>query len=131
MSWQDKTRLVQKDPVTCSLFFDYRVQQFMKIILKSEHSPIGKITDYFYRVEFQQRGSPHIHILIWIENAPTYKQDSNEDIVNYIDKYVSCANVTELKDLIDLQMHKHAKTCRKKGTQYVDLAFLSHRLEKL
>ena len=115
MSWQDKTRLVQKDPVTCSRFFDYRVQQFMKIVLKSEHNPIGKITDYFYRVEFQQRGSPHIHILIWIENAPTYKQDSNEDIVNYIDKYVSCANVTELKDLIDLQMHKHAKTCRKKG----------------
>ncbi|VDI23871.1 Hypothetical predicted protein [Mytilus galloprovincialis] len=43
------------------------------------------------RVEFQQRGSPHIHILIWIENAPVYESDSNEDVVAFIDKYVSCS----------------------------------------
>ena len=115
LSWQEKTRLVQKDPVTCSRFFNYRVQQFINIVLKSEHNPIGKVTDFFYIVEFQQRGSPHIHILIWVEGAPSYKQDSNEDIVKYIDQFVSCSAVPELKDLIDLQVHKHAKTCRKKG----------------
>jgi len=53
MNWHEKTRLVQIDPVTCSRFFDNRVQQFIKIVLKSEHHPIGKISDYFYRVEFQ------------------------------------------------------------------------------
>jgi hypothetical protein len=59
MNWNEITKLVQKDPVTCSRFFDHRVQQFIKIVLKSEFHPIGKVNDYFYRVEFQQRGSPH------------------------------------------------------------------------
>ena len=70
LTWQEKTRLVQKDPVTCSRYFDHRVQEFLNTVLKSEIEPIGKVLDFFYRVEFQQRGSPHIHMLIWIENAP-------------------------------------------------------------
>ncbi|VDH97073.1 Hypothetical predicted protein [Mytilus galloprovincialis] len=28
MDWNQKSKLVQKDPVTCSRYFDYRVQQF-------------------------------------------------------------------------------------------------------
>ncbi|VDI56358.1 Hypothetical predicted protein [Mytilus galloprovincialis] len=64
MDWNQKSKLVQKDPVTYSRYFDYRVQQFINLVLKSDHDPIGKLTDFFYRVEFQQRGSPHIHILI-------------------------------------------------------------------
>ena len=115
MSWHEKTRLVQRDPVTCSRFFDYRVQQFIRIVLKSNFHPIGKISYYFYRVEFQQRGSPHIHILIWIENALIYKKDSEEKIVEYIDKHVSCSKTIEFEDLVKLQVHKHSKTCRKKG----------------
>ena len=70
LTWQERTRLVQKDPVTCSRYFDHRVQEFLNTVLKSEIEPIGKVIDFFYRVEFQQRGSPHIHMLIWIESAP-------------------------------------------------------------
>ncbi|XP_076105470.1 uncharacterized protein LOC143073656 [Mytilus galloprovincialis] len=114
MDWHQKSKLVQKDPVTCSRYFDYRVQQFINLVLKSDHDPIGKLTDFFYRVEFQQRGSPHIHILIWIENAPVYESDSNEDVVAFIDKYVSCS-LLENDSLVNLQIHKHSKTCRKKG----------------
>jgi hypothetical protein len=39
MNWNEKTKLVQKDPVTCSRFFDHRVQQFIKIVLKREFHP--------------------------------------------------------------------------------------------
>ena len=34
MDWQEKSRLVQKDPVTCSRYFDNRVQQFIKVVAK-------------------------------------------------------------------------------------------------
>lgn len=47
--------------------------------------PVGKITDFFYRVEFQQRGSPHIHILVWIENAPKFEKYSDEEIIDFVD----------------------------------------------
>ena len=64
MDWNQKSKLVQKDPVTCSRYFDNRVQQFIKIILKSEHNPIGKVTEYFYRVEFQQRVTSHTYFTL-------------------------------------------------------------------
>lgn len=56
----------------------------------SPSHPIGKIKDYFYRVEFQQRGYPHVHCLFWIENAPQIDKNTNEEIVEFIDKYVTC-----------------------------------------
>ena len=71
LSWQEKTKLVQKDPVICSRYFDHSVEEFLNTVLKNSCEPIGKLLDNFYRFEFQQRGSPHIHILVWVENAPT------------------------------------------------------------
>ena len=53
LTWEQKIKLIQKDPVTCSRYFDHRVQQFIKLVLKSHHNPLGEVTDYFYRVEFQ------------------------------------------------------------------------------
>lgn len=40
----------------------------------------GKTADWFYRVEYQQRGSPHIHMLIWLENASRFGIDSDEKV---------------------------------------------------
>ena len=116
LSWQEKTKLVQKDPVTCSRYFDHRVQEFLNTVLKSSCEPIGKLLDYFYRVEFQQRGSPHIHMLIWIENAPTLETNSEREIVQFVDKYLTCNTDNEkTANLVGLQSHKHSRTCRKKG----------------
>ena len=116
LSWQEKTKLVQKDPVTCSRYFNHRVQEFLNTVLKSSCEPIGKLLDYFYRVEFQQRGSPHIHMLVWIENAPTLETNSEEEIVQFVDKYLTCNTDNEkTANLVGLQSHKHSKTCRKKG----------------
>ena len=72
LTWQEKTKIFQKDPVTCSRFFDHRVQDFLNTFLKSNCEPIGKLSDFFYRIEFQG-GSPHIHMLVWIENAPNIR----------------------------------------------------------
>ena len=116
LTWQEKTKLVQKDPVTCSRYFDHRVQEFLNIILKSNCEPIGKLRDFFYRVEFQQRGSPHIHMLVWIDNAPSLEKNSEEEIVQFVDKYLTCSvNDEETAHLVELQTHKHSRTCRKKG----------------
>lgn len=81
-------------------------------------SPFG-IKDYFFRMEFQQRGSPHMHGLCWLDDAPEYIPGNNESIQNciaFIDKFITCSrNVdAELHDLIQYQVHKHANTCKKK-----------------
>ena len=64
MSWQKKSELIQKDPVTCARNFEHMVQLFTHNFIKSSCYPIGEVVDFFYRVEFQQRGSPHIHGII-------------------------------------------------------------------
>ena len=116
MTWQKKSELIQKDPVTCARNFEHMVQQFIHNFIKSSCHPIGEVVDFFYRVEFQQRGSPHIHGLFWIKNAPEYSKDTDQDITNFVDSYVSCkADSDDLTELVNLQRHKHSKTCKKRG----------------
>ena len=117
MDWNDRCDLIQKDPVTCARFFDHRVQTFIHTVLRSHHEPIGHLIDSFYRVEFQKRGSPHIHALLWIDGAPDPDSASCEQITEFIDTYVSCSRDVpdELQHLLQLQLHRHSKTCRKKG----------------
>ena len=113
-----KIRSYTKDPVTCARNFEYMFPLFIRDVLKSSVMPIGEIADYFYRIEFQQKGSPHIHGLFWVKDAPHYGKSPNEEIVTFGDKYVTCQkpNISnEMEELVNLQMHRHAKTCKKAG----------------
>ena len=56
LNWDEKCRLIQSDPVTCARHFDYQFNTFLKQFLMSDIAPLGKIKDWFYRVEYQQRG---------------------------------------------------------------------------
>jgi len=47
--------------------FQARWAAFWDHIVMGEGRPSGTITDYFWRIEFQERGSPHIHMLLWVE----------------------------------------------------------------
>ena len=64
-------------------------------------------------------------MLVWIENAPTLEKNSEEEIVQFFDKHLTCGvNDEETAQLVELQTHKQSRTCRKKGKQCVDLDFL-------
>ena len=103
--------------MTCAINFEHMVQLFIKDVSKSTAEPLGQIVDYFYRVEFQQRGSPHIYALFWVKGAPEYGEASDNTIDHFVDKYVTCKNnqSDEMRELINLQLHRHAKACRKLG----------------
>ena len=117
-TWEEKTRLIQSDPVTCARHFDYQFQQFFLKFLSSNLSPLGKIEDWFYRVEFQQRGSPHIHMLLWIKGAPRFGVQSDKEVVDFINQVITCrkvANDVTLSELVIRQNHSHSQTCKKKN----------------
>lgn len=104
--------------------FDNRFHTFLQKVILSNSEPIGKVIDYFYRVEFQQRGSPHTHCLFWIENAPKFRENPETDVVEFIDKYISCEIPDKHEDqephdiVMAVQQHSknHSKSCKKKGT---------------
>ena len=93
MNWEDRCCLIQSDPVTCVWHFDYQVNQFPTKFLLSSAEPLGKISVWFYRVEYQQRESPHIHMLISCHKPVHYPK---------------------LFDLVNtIQVHRHSHTYRK------------------
>ena len=53
LNWEEKCRLIQSDSVTCARHFDYQFNTFLKKFLISDVAPLGKIKDWFYRVEYQ------------------------------------------------------------------------------
>ncbi|XP_062580740.1 uncharacterized protein LOC134242656 [Saccostrea cucullata] len=124
LSWNDKCKILRSNPVTAARMFDQRFHTFLKDVIMSDAEPIGKVVDYFYRVEFQQRGSPHTHCLFWIEGAPKFEEDSETDVVKFIDRYVTCQIPGENEDqemhdiVMAVQQHSknHSKSCKKKGT---------------
>nr|XP_022305765.1 uncharacterized protein LOC111112528 [Crassostrea virginica] len=124
LDWSDKSEILRSNPVTVARMFEHRFHIFQREVIMSPSKPIGKIVDFFVRVEFQQRGSPHMHCLYWVENAPKLDVDSEETICSFIDKYVTCAIPSEDDDpelrqiVLDVQQHSksHSKSCRKKGT---------------
>ena len=118
MNWHERCELIQKEPVICAWHFNYQVQELIKL-LKGKHQILGDMEEFTYRVEFQQRGSPHIHMLVWNKKAPTYVEDDDLDsLILYIDKYISCRKPSEedepeLFNLVKTQSHRHTHTCRK------------------
>ena len=116
MTWSTKCRLISADPVTCARHFDYSVHQFFNTVLKSPVSPFGKLADFWYRIEFQHRGSPHVHCLLWLTDVPVYGVDDDEKVISYIDSVVTCQRTwdnSELSNLVNLQVHMHTRTCKK------------------
>jgi hypothetical protein len=57
LPYNERARLIQKDPITCALHFERRFQALRKT-WSSEDGPFHEysITHHYHRIEFQQRG---------------------------------------------------------------------------
>ena len=118
LSFQQKSNWLRRNPVTAARHFHYRLNTFFHEFLKSTANPLGEIVDYGIRIEFQARGSPHAHCVIWVKDAPKYGIDSDEEVCAFIDQYITCAvpqTEGKLRDLVLLlQQHKHSTYCKRK-----------------
>ncbi|KAE8291786.1 hypothetical protein D5F01_LYC09147 [Larimichthys crocea] len=102
--------------------FEKRVDAPMTDQILSPAQPIGEVEDYFYRVKFQARGSPHIHLLVWIKDAPEFEDLQDDSVViKFIDQYITCqmpdpnADPELHKIVSEVQVHSsnHSKSCKK------------------
>lgn len=66
---------------------------------------ILKAKDYWLRFEYQHRGSPQVHGVAWLSDAPDVQnvlavehQSSQEDLIRFIDRIVSTINPAVLCD---------------------------------
>ena len=52
------SKLLNSNPFTVAYFFHKRLEFFMEHLFKKYF----KVKDFWFRIEFQHRGSPHIHL---------------------------------------------------------------------
>ena len=95
---------------------------FVNHVMKGEGQPIGEVIDFFWRVKFQQRGSPHIHSLWWVKDAPDLDTTEGKRWAPaFIDRFITChvpqpGEDNELRSLVlRLQKHNHSASCSKDG----------------
>ena len=112
--------LVRENPVLAAFYFERKWKALLKHVLLGKTSALGKIIDYFARVEFQNRGSPHMHMFLWVIDGPDITSADHDTIVSFIDKHISCSLPAEMGEraMLDLvakvQSHKHTFTCQKR-----------------
>jgi len=130
LSFQDISELINSDPVTCMRHFDHKFRALLNGIMKPQNGMFHpyKLEDYFSRMEFQMRGSPHSHGLYWIKDAPVYVDSDPQSItecIEFIDKFITCERSEQgkMEKLIGYQIHKHAQTCKKKNKQGITCRF--------
>jgi len=119
LSYNERCSLLNHNPVLVAKHFQYRVETFFTEILLSNAHPIGKITYYALRIEFQMRGSPHLHSLIWTSDCPKLSRENKDDFIDFINSHVQAflpekTLDSQLHELVNTyQKHCHSKTCQK------------------
>ena len=69
MSIADRSKYLCQNPITGVPTFQLRIEAFFSEYLLSGAHPLGNITDYVIKIEFQMRGSPHAHCLLWVKDV--------------------------------------------------------------
>jgi len=72
----------------------------------------------YWRVEFQQKGSPHIHDMFWLKDASEVdftNEESMYSVIAFIDQVVTVdVTNTDLAPYVENQKHKLGHSCLKK-----------------
>ena len=71
------------NPAIAAYYFQKRWEIFFKEVVK----PQLKVVDYWWRFEWQHRGSSHIHGFLWLENAPSVedlKLDDDQSVHQFV-----------------------------------------------
>ena len=80
------------DPFNVSIHFNKKWEAIFKHLIQAKEQPIfGEVVEYFWRVEYQCRGAPHVHCLLWVEAAPILRKRSPENVKAYLSKIVTCS----------------------------------------
>lgn len=116
MRYINVSTLINEDAVTCAIYFYKLVSVMLNILKSKQFSPFGKfaVLDYFLRIEFQHRGSPHAHILLYLYNAPQDPLNTDYDKAFELIDALFSISTNEVSNNNKLQTHKYTFICYKK-----------------
>ena len=97
-----RSQALRDNPAVADWFFYHRIQLF----LRHFYVDVLGVTDYWFRFEWQHRGSPHVHGLAWLPDAPDVQRmlapgaavADRQQVTRFIDSIVSTTNPGILPD---------------------------------
>ena len=119
-----KHDLLKDHTVLITRIFENRIKNFIKHIMMRQGKDKVNFGNYSYRIEFQLRGLPHVHGVLWIDEEWLINQgfspniDDCEEAALRIAKELVTVEIPEEEPLrsivLQVQKHKHTATCRKR-----------------
>ena len=91
---------------------------FQTVLKKGE--VLGTVDHFYWKKEYQARGAPHYHVLLWIKDAPVIDRDDPDQVLKWIQERITChipdkKSDPELHNLVTrYQMHKCSSYCKRK-----------------
>merc|ERR1711954_347097 len=140
MSSSDKNKLLIENPVISTLHFNKRMEKMFKYFQTKDAFNPYKMEDYFFRIEFQARGSPHLHSLIYLQED--YIEEREEKIRNIekCAKLLLSASVNDIycEDCENVNVDGNISSCeqckvlrdRVKGNNTHKCGFSCHKKKK-
>ena len=113
------SKLCVEDAISVSRVYSLKFHAFLNLVILKA-AILGVITHHFYKKEYQSRGAPHYHILLWIEGAPVIGESDPVSVLKWIQERITCkipnaALNPELHKLVTkYQMHKCSPYCKRK-----------------
>ena len=89
ISIADRSTYLHQNPITGIQMFQHRIEAFFSEYLLNGADPLGNITDYVIKIEFQMKGSPYVHCFLWVKDAPKVDKDPDDIVFAFIDKFIT------------------------------------------
>jgi hypothetical protein len=104
---KQRGEILQSHPFMSARIHGLQQEAFWKHVLQGKRQPLGEVTDYWMRVEFQMKGTPHWHSLISVSKASM--PDINEHSVHSddpverrrVEAVVECVSTARLLQRLD------------------------------
>ena len=112
-------KLCTEDPNSVSRKFSMKFHAFFQqMIIRGGF--LGTVDHFFWKKEYQTRGAPHYHVLLWVRGAPVIGDDDPSKVLGWIQERITCqipdkGSDPELHALVTkYQMHKCSQYCQRR-----------------
>ena len=112
-------KLCTEDPISVSRKFSLKFHAFFRtVVLKG--AVLGQVDHFYWKKEYQTRGAPHYHVLLWIRDAPVIGRDDPKRILAWLQERITFhipdkGTDPDLHGLVTrYQMHKCSVYCKRR-----------------
>ena len=111
MSKDERLALLRDHPFISARIFDRFIDTFFKYIINGKDKPLGDIIDYWIRIEFQERQTPHMHSLLSVQSdnnlyASMDNEELKKQLLNLVESITSASlqertegNIDDINDI--------------------------------